>query len=196
MDPLDLPEDAGRILTGLARSVIAADLGVAVTPPEEPAWLARRGASFVTLTRAGVLRGCIGSTSAVRPLGDDVRINARGAAFRDPRFLPLQRRELAATEIEVSVLSASTPITWRNEADAVRQLRPGIDGLVLEYAGRRATFLPQVWAKLPGPADFLSGLKRKLGLPATFWADDVRLSRYVVRAFHEPNHQALPEEQS
>ena len=57
--------------------------------------------------------------------------------------------------------------------------------MTLEYRGRHATFLPQVWEQLPAPADFLAALKRKAGLPEDFWAEALRLSRYRVRKFEE-----------
>lgn len=193
--PDRLPADAGPVLTRLARTAIAVELGVAATPPDPPGWARAPGCSFVTLTTLrGELRGCIGSTSPARSLSDDVCSNARGAAFRDPRFPPLAATELPRTRVEVSVLSAPVPFPVVDEADALARLRPGVDGVVLEYAGRRATFLPQVWDKLTTPEQFLAGLKRKRGLPPTFWADDLRLSRYVVTAFHEDIPEPPPEE--
>jgi AmmeMemoRadiSam system protein A len=153
---------------------------------ETPApWLNTPGASFVTLTQAGSLRGCIGSLEACRPLRDDVATNAANAAFRDPRFPPLTAGELAGTRIEVSVLSEPEPYPFTDRADALSRLRPGIDGLTLEYGNRRGTFLPQVWESLPEPDAFLTHLVRKAGFPPGWWDDDARLSRYTVTAFEE-----------
>jgi AmmeMemoRadiSam system protein A len=143
------------------------------------------GASFVTLMAGGHLRGCIGSLEAYRPLHDDVPANALAAAFHDPRFAPLGSDELDAIRIEVSVLSTPVPMAFASEADALRKLRPGIDGVILEARDRRATFLPQVWADLPDPAIFIRHLKRKAGLWAEYW-QDIRLWRYTVTAFREP----------
>jgi len=107
------------------------------------------------------------------------------AALRDPRFPPLSARELAETQIEVSVLSDSEPYPFIHRADAVSGLRPGVDGLILEYGSHRGTFLPQVWDSVSDPDDFLAHLVRKAGLPAGWWDDDARLSRYTVKAFEE-----------
>lgn len=183
--PAGLPPDAGEVLVPLARAAIAGALGVRPTLVARPGWLAEPGASFVTLHTAGELHGCVGSTAPRGPLGADVTGNARAAAFRDPRFAPLTRAELDLTVLEVSVLSALAPLDVVDEADALSRLRVGVDGLVLEYAGRRATFLPQVWDELPDPQDFLARLKIKLGLPATFWDARLTLSRYTVAAFSE-----------
>jgi len=140
----------------------------------------------VTLTDAeGALRGCIGTMEAYRPLRDDVRANAVGAAFRDPRFPPLARHELARVRVGVSVLSPLEPLPCADEADAVRRLRRGVDGVVLEAGRRRATFLPQVWDQLPAPEAFLRALKHKAGLPEDHWGPEVRLWRYTVTRYEE-----------
>jgi len=183
-----LPPDAGPILLALARGALAEALGAPA--PEPPAgrtgsWLDEPGACFVTLTRNGRLRGCIGSVEPVRPLGVDVAANAVAAALSDHRFPPLDRAELDDTAIEVSVLGALVPFPVADEAEARRALRPGLDGLVLRLGERRATFLPQVWHTVPEPAAFLAHLKAKAGLPATYWSEQIRLSRYTVTEFHE-----------
>jgi AmmeMemoRadiSam system protein A len=146
------------------------------------------GACFVTLTQQGELRGCIGSLEAHRSLMQDVRANAIAAAVHAPRFVPLSVQELAQTRIEVSLLSATEELAFSSEQDALTQLRPGIDGIVLEYGHARGTFLPQVWESLPHPAEFLSHLKRKAGLPVNFWHEDIRLSRYTVTKWKEAGH--------
>lgn len=178
-------EDRGHILTQLARASIARALGEPVEAPPHPDWLDAPGAAFVTLTREGELRGCIGSLEARRSLAEDVEENARLAAFADPRFPPLSREEFADTRVEVSVLSPAEPLAFSDEADALRRLRPGVDGVILEYGRHRATFLPQVWRQLPDPRDFLAHLKRKAGLPADFWHPDIRLYRYTVEKYEE-----------
>lgn len=175
----------GRQLLALARNAIEHRLrGIPEAAAADPA-LAAPGAVFVTLTQGGELRGCIGSLEAWRPLAEDVRENACAAAFRDPRFPPLAADELPRTRVEVSLLTPAEPVAFADEADALRQLRPGKDGIVFECGGRRATFLPQVWEQLPEPARFLGQLKRKAGLPGDFWSDDVRLSRYRVDKWKE-----------
>jgi AmmeMemoRadiSam system protein A len=110
------------------------------------------------------LRGCVGSIEARRPLAEDVARNAFLAAFQDSRFDPLSERELAALDIELSVLGAPEPIAFASEAELLRKIEAGRDGLILEQHGRRAVFLPQVWNMLPDPADFLAHLKDKAGL--------------------------------
>jgi hypothetical protein len=155
-------------------------------PPQAP-WLEAPGCSFVTLRHEGELRGCIGSLEARRPLGEDIAANAVAAALRDPRFPPVSADELASLDVEVSLLQPSEPLACADEDDAMGQLRPGIDGVVIEYRGNRATFLPQVWENLPDAPMFLRELKRKAGLPADFWHPDLRLRRYGVEKHSERN---------
>ncbi|MCX7627379.1 MAG: AmmeMemoRadiSam system protein A [Methylophilaceae bacterium] len=177
--------ETGRILLTLARNAIARQLGLPETPVGEPSWLAAPGATFVTLTQHGDLRGCIGSLEAHRPLKQDVEQNAIAAAFHDPRFPPLEAAEFPGTRIEVSLLSPQRAMSFSSEADALAQLRPGIDGVVFECGPYRSTFLPQVWEQLPEPRTFLAHLKRKAGLPEQFWSPQVRLSRYTVEKWKE-----------
>ncbi len=177
--------EKGETLLQLARAEIAGRFGEAAPRPTEKAWLHEPGATFVTLTRAGELRGCIGTLEAHRPLGTDVRENAMAAAFRDPRFMPLSREEFPGVRVEVSLLSPMQPIEAADERSMLATLRPHIDGAVLEYGQHRGTFLPQVWEQLPEPAEFLAHLKRKAGLPMDFWADGIRLARYTVSKWKE-----------
>ena len=180
-----LDNEKGSTLLKLARSEIASKLGHDVSSPAQAGWLAEPGASFVTLTRQGELRGCIGTLEAHRPLGLDVRENAVAAAFRDPRFMPLTRVEFDEIRVEVSVLSPSEILVVASEEHALATLRPNVDGVVFEYRHYRSTFLPQVWEQLPEPAEFMAHLKRKAGLPMDFWAEEVRLSRYTVSKWKE-----------
>ena len=173
----------GPALLARAHNAIAQALGQrCVAEPAHPA-LWQPGATFVTLQRDGRLRGCIGRLQAERVLDEDVRANARGAAFHDRRFAPLAAAEWAGLSVEVSLLTPLQPLPVRDEADALAQLRPGVDGVVLSYGERRATFLPQVWAQLPQPGAFLRELKRKAGLDAGFWHAQLRVERYRVRKF-------------
>lgn len=175
----------GNALLMRARNAIGARLGFPPHPePGHPA-LQQPGATFVTLTLEGELRGCIGSLEAWRSLEEDVRENAIAAAFHDPRFPPLTRQEFPRIRVEVSLLSAPCPILFSNEADAVSQLRPGIDGVIFECHGRRGTFLPQVWESLPDRQAFFSHLKQKAGFPPSFWSPEVKLYRYEVRKWKE-----------
>jgi len=175
----------GKILVDIARGAIAEAFGVDQLPVPQERWLNQPGATFVTLTEGGELRGCIGTLQAHRPLEEDVRDNALAAAFRDPRFLPLTREEFSNIEVEVSLLTATQPLTFTDEADALAQLRPGIDGVVFEYGRYRSTFLPQVWESFSQPREFLAMLKRKAGLPEDFWEEGVKLSRYTVTKWIE-----------
>lgn len=182
-----LPADAGRVLLPLARAAIGTRLRLTLPWPDtSAAWLAAPGAAFVTLHHGGRLRGCIGSLTAYRPLRDDVEGNAVASAFRDPRFPPVEVEEFAGLRIEVSVLSPPEPLPVRTEAEALATLRPGIDGIILEAQDGRATFLPQVWDDLPEPRIFLRRLRLKARLPEDYWGPDVRLSRYAVTAWEEP----------
>jgi AmmeMemoRadiSam system protein B/AmmeMemoRadiSam system protein A len=175
----------GRVLVSIARSSIADSFGIRTSVQGDAPFLHHPGASFVTLKRENRLRGCIGSLHARRTLVEDVKANARAAAFHDPRFAPLSFDELSTTKIEVSVLSALAPLAFRDQEHALAQLRPGEDGVVLEFGGHRGTFLPQVWENLPSPASFLDELKRKSGLPRDFWDDGIRLFRYSVSRWAE-----------
>jgi len=148
----------------------------------EPA-LQQPGACFVTLKREGELRGCIGSLAAYRPLLEDVAENAYAAAFSDPRFYPLQAAELHGLEMHISILGEAEPMQFRSENDLVEQLRPGIDGLIIEEGFRRGTFLPSVWEQLPEAREFLHHLKLKAGLPVNYWSETVQVSRYTTHGF-------------
>lgn len=175
----------GLALVTTARRAIGAELGrMNGHWPEHPA-LAAPGATFVTLFHQGALRGCIGTVKAHRPLGQDVRDNARVAAFRDPRFSPLKEGEFDGLSVEVSLLTAAERLCVANEHELLARLMPGDDGVILEYAGRRATFLPQVWATLPEPREFLAELKVKAGVPASFWSAELNVFRYGVTKWKE-----------
>ncbi len=181
------PIEQGQVLLALARAAITQALGAATRLVDDAGapWLHEPGASFVTLTLQGELRGCIGTLEAHRSLQHDVQANAVAAALRDPRFAPLSERELGITDVEVSLLSPMLALDYGSEAEALALLRPGVDGVVLQYGARRSTFLPQVWEQLPDTADFMAQLKRKAGLPASFWHADVRLLRYTVTKWKE-----------
>ena len=174
-------------LPSLARAAVDADLRGAPAPEtgDLPAALLADGASFVTLTWRGELRGCIGSLQARRPLAVDVMENAKNAAFGDPRFPPVRLEELPELVFEVSVLSAPTPFPVESEEDLLQRVRPGVDGLILEEGSRRATFLPAVWEQLPDPRDFLAQLKRKAGLPGNYWSNSLRVERYHAEKVSE-----------
>jgi AmmeMemoRadiSam system protein B/AmmeMemoRadiSam system protein A len=178
-EPEERVEDIGPRLLQLARSSIRARLaGGTVAPPSEPLSMTRPGACFVTLKRNGQLRGCIGSPQAWRPLGEDVVDNAAKAAFQDPRFPPVTAEELDQLSLSVSVLTPPVPMRFTSEMDLLNQLRPGVDGLIIEDGGRRALFLPAVWEQLPDPAQFLAHLKAKAGMRVDHWSSHFKASRF------------------
>jgi len=176
-------EGRGPVLLAIAREAIVAPAADWRTPSARHPWLLEPGATFVTLRSSGELRGCIGSVEPRRPMGADVAANAQAAALRDPRFPPVTRDEHAGLQVEVSVLSPREPLQAPTESDALRLLRPGIDGVYLEFGQASATFLPQVWEGLADPREFLAQLRRKAGLAQGFWHADLRLSRYTVEKY-------------
>ncbi len=174
----------GDILLQLAaasiESGLAKDAPASIDASKFSADLQAPGAAFVTLEKNGQLRGCIGSLQAHQPLVEDVVQNAYKAAFSDPRFPNLGRDELSDLNISISVLSPAAPMTLKDEADLLRQLRPGIDGLIIQDLGRRSLFLPQVWSQLPDPRRFLAHLKQKAGLPIDHWSDGFKGWRFIT----------------
>ena len=179
------PADRAWLLAR-ARAAVAYELESGQADPlddeDVPERVLLPGASFVTLEVDGELVGCIGSLEAQRPLWRDVARNARGAAFADPRFPPLTGDDLARTTIKVSVLSALAPLPPGHD-DLVDELRPGVDGVLLEASGHRGTFLPAVWDKLPTPEDFVDRLVGKAGLPPESWPRDAQVWRYTTDEF-------------
>jgi hypothetical protein len=186
----DSAANLGATLLALARHSIAQGLGMATAaaPPSSAGLPALRqpGASFVSLRDpTGRMRGCIGQLDAWQPLADDVRANARTAAFGDPRFSPLRADEWPRVQVTVSVLGPLLPVAANTEAETRAALQPGVDGVVLSWQGQRATLLPEMWAQHPAPAQFLAALKRKAGMDADFWTPDLRLSRYGVTVYSD-----------
>lgn len=183
----------GHVLLPIARTSIETALGKASRADEQHGWLQEPGATFVTLTQNGELRGCIGTLEARRTLLQDIKANAQAAAFQDPRFAPLAARELEFTEVEVSLLSAMQPLQFASEDDVLEELQPGIQGVVFEYGRYRSTFLPQVWEQLPQVGEFMAHLKYKAGLSPDFWADEVRISTYTVAKWKESDFHKVAE---
>jgi AmmeMemoRadiSam system protein A len=183
------PESKNRLLR-IARETIESNLQKKAEAGLElsslPLELKAEGACFVTLTRAGELRGCIGSLEARQPLAMDVQEHAVDAAFHDFRFPPLTESELPGLHIELSVLSAPEPLLYQNAEDLPGLLRPGVDGVILSRGMRRATFLPQVWEKVPEPATFLDMLCEKMGLDYDLWRrQKLDVFTYQVDSFEE-----------
>jgi AmmeMemoRadiSam system protein A len=148
--------------------------------------LQQKGASFVTLTLNGHLRGCIGTLEAYQLLVLDVREHAIQAALEDPRFPPVRESELEQIHIEVSRLTEPIPFPYQTPQGLLKGLHPGKDGVVLRLGHRSATYLPQVWEQIPAPADFLSELCLKMGAPADTWQrEQLQVSTYQVEEFSE-----------
>ena len=155
-----------------------------VQTADYPSPLQAPHACFVTLQKQGRLRGCIGHLEAVRPLIEDVAGNAYAAAFQDPRFPPVQTRELEQITLEISVLSEAEPLRFDDREGLLQKIRPGIDGLILSSPdGHRGTFLPSVWEALPSAEQFLRQLVIKAGLPPGYWSNDLQLARYTSESF-------------
>jgi AmmeMemoRadiSam system protein B/AmmeMemoRadiSam system protein A len=186
-------DEAGPALLRIARESIGARLLDKPRTLPDLAWLRQTSATFVTLTKGGKLRGCIGSLAAVRPLGLDVAENAVAAATRDPRFPVLTAEEAREVRVEVSLLSAPKPMRFADEADLMRQIVPGEDGLILECDGRRGTFLPQVWEGIPDRQEFMRALVRKAGLPADTRLGRCKMQRYRVVKWQEPLREPRPQ---
>ncbi len=185
--PTPLSSEHRRQLIDLALASIrhGLDAGHAlrVTLDDYPEPLRAQRATFVTLNRHGELRGCIGHLEPIQALVADVAENAFAAAFRDPRFPPLESPELAGLALHISILTPAEPMVFDSEADLLRQIRPGVDGLILQEGYHRGTFLPSVWESLPEPQAFLNHLKLKAGLPQGYWSDHIRVARYETESF-------------
>ena len=154
-----------------------------VNPVDYPEALRPQRATFITLEIDGHLRGCIGTLEARSPLVQDVAEHAFAAAFEDPRFLPLRTEEFPHLDIHLSILSPPEPIEFSSEDDLLARLRPRVDGLIIRFGQRRATFLPSVWESLSEPYVFLAQLKQKAGLPLDFWSPELRAERYTTESF-------------
>lgn len=176
-------------LLKLARSAItsALDRSAKLKKPDDltPVMTEKRGC-FVSLHKSKMLRGCIGIIEPEKPLVAAVEENARHAAFRDPRFAPLQFDELDQVDIEISVLGVPQPLNFKGPEDLKAKLKPGIHGVILSRGPRKATFLPQVWGQLPSPEAFLEHLCLKASLKKDDWKDEqTRIEVYEVEYFSE-----------
>jgi AmmeMemoRadiSam system protein A len=177
-------------LLRLAREALESSVHGKALPPvvqsELTIPLQEDGASFVTLTINGKLRGCIGALTPYQPLYQDVREHSVAAALQDYRFSPVRPSELSHILVEVSRLTTPQALIYQHPADLLASLQPGRDGVILIDGSRRATFLPQVWAQIPVKEEFLGHLCAKMGAPTNFWKQkhiDVQL--YQVEEFNE-----------
>ncbi len=190
MNNAELTQTEREILLRIARQSIEAAVRHLPLPEIElnklPAPLRENGASFVTLTIHGQLRGCIGTLEAYQPLAYDVREHAIAAALEDYRFPPLTEPELELVEIEISRLTPTQPLFYQNPEDLPKLLHPFKDGVVLQDGYRKATFLPQVWEQLPNPEEFLTHLCLKMGSPGNTWREKIlKVEIYSVEEFQE-----------
>jgi AmmeMemoRadiSam system protein A len=186
--PLSVEEQ--HLLLRIARQALEACVCGLALPPVDwdslPARFQEPGATFVTLTRQGQLRGCIGTLEAHQPLAEDVREHAQAAALEDYRFMQVAPEELPSLTIEISRLTSPQPLAYQGPEDLISKLRPGVDGVVLRDGFRRATFLPQVWEKIADPELFLSHLCQKMGVSPTGWRQKkLEVFIYQVEEFHE-----------
>ena len=150
--------------------------------------LRQHGASFVTLTIHGELRGCIGALEAYQSLADDVREHAVAAALEDPRFPRVDPTELNSIKLEISRLTTPHPLEYSSGDDLLKKLKPHVDGVILKDGVRRATFLPQVWEKIPDPVEFLEHLCQKMGAHPDAWrTKPMQVLIYEVEEFVEAN---------
>jgi len=190
VDKDKLTEEEGRCLLSVARQTIQQRLfssenqGLADSQIS-PKFSERRG-TFVTLTIDGGLRGCIGHIVPQESLLEGIRVNAINAAFRDPRFSPLSKKEWERVKIEISILTEPKPLPYSDAEDLLDKLRPGLDGVIIKKGFHQATFLPQVWEQLPDKKDFLTHLCLKAGLGMDAWKKEtLEVSTYQVQAFEE-----------
>lgn len=198
-DPLTTDEK--KILLRLARRSIELAVARQPLPPlaleDYPPRLRELGASFVTLTKNGSLRGCIGSLEPYQPLVQDVCEHAAAAALDDYRFPPVVAFEVSHLLIEVSRLTTPQPLEYQNPGELLEKLRPGLDGVVIRDGVPRATFLPQVWDKLPAAEDFLAHLCQKMGAPPDLWKrKPLQVFTYQVEEFNEEELGMHPLNQS
>lgn len=190
-----LTDGEKQTLLRLAREVVEHAVKGKALPPLDinslTPLLRANGASFVTLTIQDDLRGCIGALEAYQPLAEDVREHAVAAALQDPRFPPVRENELNRIKLEVSRLTAPQLLEYSSSEDLLKKLRPHIDGVILKNTVRRATFLPQVWEKIPDPAEFLGHLCQKMGVRANYWRKTkLQVYVYQVEEFHEMNYDS------
>lgn len=185
-----LTDEEKELLLKLARQALTEGVGGTPLQPLDleklPESLRQPGATFVTLTRHGELRGCVGTLEAYQPLAEDVREHALAAALADYRFPPVTLEELPELEIEISRLTQPQLLEYKDGEDLLQRLRPGVDGVILRDGPRRATFLPQVWEKLPDAAQFLDHLCAKMGAEPGIWRyKKIKVYTYQVEEFHE-----------
>ncbi|MDD3591190.1 MAG: AmmeMemoRadiSam system protein A [Sulfurovum sp.] len=182
-----------EVLLKLARAAIAEAVGVPYPLDldgmlQANPWLKEDGACFVTLTvgEYEMLRGCIGSIVAHRPLYEDLVHNAKAAALDDPRFPSLSKDEFEKIVIEVSILTPPQEIDYSTVDDLKTKINVGIDGVILKHdAVHQATYLPQVWEELPDFKSFFMHLCMKAGMGMECLAFHPQIFTYQVEKHKE-----------
>lgn len=147
-----------------------------------PAAFAEPRATFVTLNYINQARGSFGNLHAIRPLAEDVCENAFAAAFFDRHYPSVTDMEIDDLAIQIDLLSPLENLVFSSELDLVRLLRPDVDGLVLEDGSRHAFLMPSNWQTFHSPMQFLQQLKRKAGLPASYWSKTIKASRFTIES--------------
>jgi hypothetical protein len=191
----DFSPEERKWMLQLARKALRESVAAAKLPPVDTSNLSPRltreltepKGCFVTLTKDGSLRGCIGHILPQEPLSKAIMDNAQNAALRDPRFLPVQAVELDKIKIEISILTTPEPLYFKDSKDLLDRLQPGKDGVILKIGDRMATYLPQVWDQIPDKQKFLDSLAVKAGCQADAWkTGPTTILIYHVEAFKEP----------
>lgn len=191
MDTINpLSDEEKEILLKLARQSIEASIRGLPLPEinleNYSQNLRQNGATFVTLTLNGNLRGCIGTLEAYQSLVQDVCEHAIAAAQSDYRFPPVSLNELPYLEIEISRLTPPEKIEYDSPEELPELISPGKDGIIFRDGFKKATFLPQVWDKLPEYEQFFSHLCQKMGASADLWKRKVfEVYIYQVEEFSE-----------
>lgn len=167
----DFDPQTRKFLLHLARQSLNASVRGEKTiyPDSFPAEAKENRGCFVTLTKNGNLRGCIGYIEPIAPLYKAVIENAKNAALSDPRFTAVVPDELGKIKVEISALTKPQPLQFKDPDDLLRKLRPGIDGVILQKGPYQSTFLPQVWEQLPDKVMFLEHLSLKGGMDRDGW---------------------------
>jgi hypothetical protein len=186
---VEYTNDERKLLLEVARRSIRNGIdnhrALPIRPSDFSTHLRQRRACFVTLRLDGDLRGCTGAIAAREPLVRCIAEHAYSSAFLDTRFSPLEPAELDGLWVSISVLSPTSPIEFFDETDLVSKIHPHRDGLVIEVGRSVGTLLPSVWENLHEPAAFLRQLKRKAGLAADFWSEEIRVLRYTTEEFSD-----------
>ncbi len=192
--------EEGKMLVGLARKSIESYVRgkEIIVAPEVPKKLKELRGVFVTLTKHGKLRGCIGQPFPTMPLVDAVIDSAISSATRDPRFPPVRAEELKEIEIELSVLSVPEEIKVKSPRDYPKHVEIGKDGLIVECHNFAGLLLPQVPVEQNWDVEeYLACACMKAGLPPDHWLDkSTKIQKFSAQLFREKKPGAEIEERN